>query len=95
MLEMCGYAVKTAKNDEQGIEMLKRGGVDLILSRLPGIVGAVKAKGLLIPTVFIAGYAAPGKTDPDIVLMQERQSPVEVLAAVKGLLNEFKLKRQQ
>ncbi len=34
MLQMRGYAVKTAKNDEQGMELLKRGGIDLILSRL-------------------------------------------------------------
>lgn len=31
MLEMRGYAVKTAQSDEQGIELLNRGNIDLIL----------------------------------------------------------------
>ena len=94
MLEMRGYAVKTAKNDEQGIELLKRGGIDLILSRLPGIIGEVKAMELLVPSVFLAGYAELGKTNADAVLTQGTQSPVEVLAAIKGLLSQFKLKRE-
>ena len=32
MLEMRGYNVQTAKSDEQGIELLKRGNIDLKLS---------------------------------------------------------------
>jgi two-component system response regulator CpxR len=95
MLEMRGYAVKTAKNDEQGIELLKRGGIDLILSRLPGIIGEVKAMELLVPTMFLAGYADLDRAEADAMLPQGAQSPVEVLALVKTLLNHSKLKRQQ
>ena len=95
MLEMRGYAVKTAQSDEQGIELLKRGNIDLILSRLPGILRDTKATGLLVPTVFLAGHAELGKAEADAVLMQGNQSPVEVLATVKTLLSQFKLKRQQ
>ena len=94
MLEMRGYAVETAKSDEQAIELLKRGKVDLVLSRLPGILREVKATGSLVPTVFLVGYAELGKTNADAVLTQSSQSPVEVLGAIKALLSLFKLKLQ-
>lgn len=95
MLEMRGYAVKTAKSDQQGIELLKRGSVDLILTRLPGIIREAKETGLLVPIVFLAGYAELGKAEADAMLAQGAQSPIEVLALVKTLLNHSKLKRQQ
>ena len=94
MLEMRGYAVKTAQTDEQGIDLFKRGGIDLILSRLPGIIRETKATKLIVPTVFLAGYAELGKAEADALLMQGNQSPVEVLATVKSLLSQFKLNRQ-
>ena len=93
MLEMRGYAVKTAKTDEEAIDLLKRGNIDLILSRLPGILGEVKVMDLLVPTVFLAGFAELGKAEADAILMQGTQSPVEVLAAIKTLLSQFKVKR--
>ncbi len=95
MLEMRGYAVKTAQSDEQGIELLNRGNIDLLLSRLPGIIRESKASGLIVPTVFLAGYAKLGEAEADVALMQGTQSPVEVLAAVKTLLSKFKPKRLQ
>ena len=95
MLEMRGYAVKTAQSDEQAIDLLKQGSINLVLSRLPGIIREVKAKGHLVPTLFIAGYSELSEANADAVLMQSTQSPVEVLAAVKTLLNQFKLKRQE
>ncbi len=95
MLEMRGYAVKTAQSDEQGIELLNRGNIDLILSRLPGVIKEANATSTLVPAVFLAGYAELGKAKADAVLMQGTQSPVEVLAAVKTLLSRFKPKRQQ
>ena len=95
MLEMRGYAVKTAQSDEQGIELLNRGNIDLILSRLPGVIKEANATSTLVPAMFLAGYAELGKAKADTVLMQGTQSPVEVLAAVKTLLSKFKLKRLQ
>ena len=83
MLEMRGYAVKTAKTDEQAIDVLKRGDFDLILSRLPGVIGEVKAMGLVVPTVFLAGYAELGKAEADAVLVQGTQSPVRSLPRSK------------
>ena len=93
MLETRGYAVQTAKSDEQAIDALNRGQIDLVLTCFPEIIH--KAKTLLVPTVFIAGYAELGKVNADTVLTEANQSPVEVLAAVRTLLSQFKPQRQQ
>ena len=95
MLETRGYAVKTAHNDEEGVAALIHGGIDLILSCYPGVIGEVKAMGLLLPTIFLAGHAQPGSVETDTVLEKGSQSPVEVLASIRPLLNQFKIKRQQ
>ena len=93
MLEMRGYAVRTAKSDDEAIDLLKRDDIDLILSRLPRVIAEVKALRLLVPTVFVAGYAELGKAEADAILAQGAQSPVEVLALVKTLLNQSRLER--
>ncbi len=93
MLESRGYAVKAAHNDEEGRTALVRGGIDLVLSCYPGVIGEVKALGLLLPTIFIAGHAQPGSVEADTVLETGSQSPVEVLASIRTLLNQFKIKR--
>ncbi len=93
MLEMRGYAVRTAQSDDQAVDLLKRNNIDLILTRLPRVIVEVKAMGLLVPTVFLAGYAELGKVEADAILAQGAQSPVEVLALVKTLLNQSRLKR--
>ena len=92
MLETRGYAVHTAKNDEQAIEALKHNHIDLVLSCFPDVLHEAKTMGTLVPTVFLAGYAELGEADADAVLTQENQSPVEVLAAVRILLSNFSLK---
>ncbi len=93
MLEMRGYTVRTARSDDQAMDILKWDNIDLILSRLPRVIAEVKALGLLVPTVFVAGYAELGKAEADAILAQGAQSPVEVLALVKTLLNQSRLKR--
>ncbi len=93
MLEMRGYTVRTARSDDQAMDILKRDNIDLILSRLPRVIAEVKALGLLVPTVFVAGYAELGKAEADAILVQGAQSPVEVLALVKTLLNQSRFKR--
>ena len=93
MLEMRGYAVKTAKNDEQAKDELERGHIDLVISCFPGVIFEVKERELLVPTVFLAGYAELGKAEADAVLTQRNQSPVEVLAAVRTLLSRLSPQR--
>ena len=93
MPEMRGYVVKIAKSDDQAIDLLKRGNVDLVISRLPGVIGEVKKMKFLVPTVFIAGYIDLGETSADAVLSKDTQSPVEVLAVIKELFNRSKRKQ--
>ena len=70
MLETRGYAVKTAQSDEQGIDILHRGGIDLVLSCSPGVIREVKVMGLLLPSIFLTGYAEPVGVNADATLGQ-------------------------
>ena len=74
-LERAGYAVETATTAEEGMERMRRGGVDLLVidQRLPtGLSGLqlydrVKEAGIDVPAILATGFqrrghAAPGDT---------------------------------
>ena len=45
----------------QGIDVLKRGHIDLVISCFPGVIDDVKSMELLVPVVFLAGHAELGR----------------------------------
>ena len=95
MLETRGYAVKTARSDEEGREVLMLGGIDLVLSSTAGIVAAVKTMGLLLPTVYLAEGTIPEGIETGATLIKGSQSPVDILSAVRTLMHRYKLERQK
>ena len=95
MLETRGYAVTTARNDADGIKALQAGGIDLVLSSCLGMIRELKTMGLLLPTVFLSSSAKGDSEEADTVLKRGSQSPVEVLAAVRTLISQYKLERQK
>ncbi len=95
MLETRRYAVKTARNDDAGREVLNGGGVDLVLSSCLGVISAVKTMGLLLPPVFLASRMLSYSVETDATVGKGAQSPVEILSAVRILIHQYKLERQR
>ena len=95
MLETRGYAVKTARSDEEGREVLTGGGIDLVLSSCAGVIAEVKTMGLLLPTVYLVNGSVPKGLQADVLLQKSTQSSVEILTAVRTLIHQYKLERMK
>ena len=93
MLETRDYVVKTALNDEAGINALRRGGVDLVFSSCIGVIREAKALDPSLPAIYLAGEMNPQCAEADLTLKTGSQSPVEILASIRNVINHSKIGR--
>ncbi len=95
MLETRGYRVITATSGEQGLELFRCGGVDLLLSDLimPGIDGhklvdEIKALSPQTPAILFSGKVRVYDRDTraDVFLPKGMYAPAELLERIRLLL---------
>ena len=95
MLVGCGFEAKEASTAEEGLELIERGGVDLLLTDVvmpgmsgPDLVCRLRALGSELPVVFASGYMEGGLhavPDGAVVLTKPYAAPELTEAVARAL----------